>query len=116
MLASATVSRNGPMADLDDPALRARLTDSHAALPTESGPDDLNISAIRSGTRIVTQTIRRDLYQRGAAGLRLRSNLDDRRCIVLFQGRAELQPDGNPIPLTGDVRELLTVCGELARR
>jgi len=112
VLAPATVSRNGPLANLDDPALRERLAESHAALLAKYGLDHLNISEIRSKTRIVTQTIGRDLYERGAAGLRFRSNLDGRRCIVLFEGRAELQPDGNLIPLTGEVAELLTVCGE----
>jgi hypothetical protein len=112
VLAPATVRRNGPLADLDDPALRERLADSHAALLVQHGLDYLNIAEIRSKTRIVTQTIGRDLYERGAAGLLFRSNLDDHRCIVLFEGRAELQPDGNPTPLTEDVPELLTVCGE----
>jgi len=37
VLAPATVRRDGPLADLDDPALRERLADSHAALLAEHG-------------------------------------------------------------------------------
>ncbi len=72
----------------------------------------LDISEVRSRTRPLTQAISRALYEEGAAGIGFRSNLDDRPCTVLFEGRARLAPAGAAIRLTQDVPELLQVCAE----
>jgi RES domain len=111
-LARATVDRNGTLVDLNDPAVLEELAGRHAELLLEHGMRYLNISEIRSKNRIVTQTISRDLYERGAAGVRFRSNQDDRLCLALMEGRARLVPAGEPIPLTEDIPELLQVCSD----
>src|SRR2546427_8415790 len=69
----------------------------------------LDISQVRSRDRVVTQTISRALFEEGAAGIRFRSNLDDGPCAALFEGRARLEPRGEPVSLTEDVEELLQV-------
>lgn len=112
VLAPAQVRREGPLVDLDQPELLDDLTSAHAALLAQHEMQYLNISEIRSKTREVSQAVGRDLYERGAAGLLFRSNLDNGRCIVLFEGRASLEPDGRSQPLTDDLPELLTVCSE----
>src|SRR5438309_2318830 len=65
-----------------------------------------------SRDRVVTQTSSRALFEEGVAGIRFRSNLDDGPCAALFEGRARLDPRGEPASLTEDVEELLQVCGE----
>jgi hypothetical protein len=111
-LAPARVERDGELVELDRPRLLDELATRHAALLAAHGMRQLNISEIRSKNRAVTQTIGRDLYERGAAGLLFRSNLDDHGCVVLFEGRAHFRADGDAIPLTEDVPELLYVCSE----
>ena len=114
-LAPASIARpRGPVVDLDDVPLRARLSRRHAALLAAHGMPHLDISEVRSRTRAVTQAVSRSLYEDGAAGVRFRSNLDDQPCTALFEGRARLAPAGAPIPLTRDVPELLQVCAEYA--
>jgi hypothetical protein len=111
-LAPARVERDGPLIELDQPALLEDLATRHATLLAEHGMVHLNISEIRSKSRPVTQAIGRDLFERGAAGLLFRSNLDDRRCVVLFEGRARFVADGTPVALSEPVPELALVCAE----
>lgn len=100
------------LVDLDDVTVRRDLERDHAALLAEHGMSHLDIAEIRSRARPVTQGISRALYERGAAGVRFRSNVDDRPCLALFEGRARLDARGRPLPLTGDLPELLQVCDE----
>ena len=111
-LAPARVEHEGELVDLDDPALRERLATRHATLLAEHGMAQLNIAEIRSKNRLVTQTIARDLYMRGAAGVLFRSNLDDGPCIALMEGRARFIADGAPLSLAEDLPELTRVCEE----
>ena len=68
--------------------------------------DHLDISQVRSRDRIVTQAMSRALYERRYAGVRFGSNLDDRPCYALFEGRAELRRDGDPLELAPDLEPL----------
>lgn len=112
-LVEATVRAEGELVDLEDAAVRRELERMHAALLAEHGMDHLDVSQLRSKDRIVTQTISRGLYEKGFAGIRFRSNLDDRECFALFEGRASLEPTGRePEPLTGDAPELLQVASD----
>lgn len=111
-LAPGQVVRDGPLVDLDDPALLEQLAFRHATLLAEHGMTQLNVSEIRSKNRPVTQTVSRDLYDRGVAGILVRSNQDNKRCIVVMEGRAKLVEDGQQTPLTVDVPELLLVCSQ----
>lgn len=78
--------------------------------------DHLDISQVRSRDRIVTQTVGRTLYERDRAGVRFGSNLDDRPCYALFEGRAELAPNGDALELTPDLEPLRQVCDEFGLR
>jgi hypothetical protein len=98
--------------DTDDVGVREALTIRHAALLARFGMDHLDISEIRSRTRIVTQTIGRDLCEGGACGVAFGSNLDDRPCFALWEGRAGLGRAGEPLALTPHLPELAQVCGE----
>jgi hypothetical protein len=45
-------------------------------------------------------------------GVRFGSNLDDQPCYALFEGRAELQANGDHVQLTPDLEPLQQVCQE----
>jgi hypothetical protein len=62
--------------------------------------------------RIITQKISRLLFDEGAAGIVYRSNLDDGRCVALFETRAHLEAVGTAKPLVHAIPELLQVCDE----
>jgi hypothetical protein len=113
ILVQATVAiDSGELVSLDDAGLLAKLELRHVALLDEHGIDHLDISAIRSSKRIVTQTISQSLYEDGAVGIVYGSNLDDLRCLALFEGRAHLEPTGVSVSLGSPIPELLQVCEE----
>jgi hypothetical protein len=80
-LAPARVERDGPLIELDEPGRLEELATRPASLLAEHGMRQLNISEICSKNRPVTQAVGRDLYERGAAGLPFRPNLDDHLTI-----------------------------------
>jgi len=112
-LQAARPRLDGELADVEQLALRIELERRHARLLASHGMEQLNISEIRSRTRIVTQTIGRDLYERGHAGVAFSSNVDGEPCFALFEGRAELEPAAEPIPMADDVAVLRDVCARL---
>lgn len=101
VLIEVELEREGPMVDIDDVALRDEIERSHSDLLREHGMAHLDISEIRSKNRAVTKAISRDLYEQGAAGLIFRSNLDDCKCAVLFEGRGRLELSAYPVSLGG---------------
>lgn len=103
---------SGELVDIDDPPLRTELERKHADLLAAHGMDHLDISEVRSRNRQLTQALSRDLFDRGAAGLVFRSNLDDLPCVALFEGRAAVRLEGEAQPLTDIPVELLQVCEE----
>lgn len=115
-LQSARPQLGGELADVEDLGLRSELERRHAALLAAHGMEHLNISDIRSRTRTVTQTIGRQLYEDGYAGVAFSSNLDGRPCFALFEGRAQLHPLGEPLPLSEDLAILRAVCAQLGLR
>jgi hypothetical protein len=113
VLAPALAMSDGELCDLDSGlALRHQLAHDLADLLVEHGMVHLDVTEVRSRDRIVTQTVGRELYERDYAGVRFGSNLDDRPCYALFEGRAELAPDGRPLTLTLELRPLREVCRE----
>lgn len=113
VLVHANLQRDGALADLDDLVLRERLEQTHAELLLRHGMDHLDISAIRSKIRAVTQAISRDLYDQGVAGLLFKSAIDDQQCVVVFEDRGWLEDTDEPwIDLADDVDELRQVCSE----
>jgi RES domain len=110
------VSRHA-FCDLDaEVELRNELEHELILLLVEHEMDHLDISQVRSRDRIVTQAMSRALYQRRYAGVRFGSNLDDRPCYALFEGRAALEPDGEPLELAPDLEPLRQVCEEFGLR
>jgi RES domain len=99
--------------DLDaEVELRNELEHALAVLLAVHDMDHLDIAQVRSRDRIVTQTVGRILYERAYAGVRFGSNIDDRPCYALFEGRAELEANGEPLELTPDLGPLRRVCDE----
>ena len=118
VLAQADMRLEGPLVDVDEPAVLTDLEHRHAILLAEHGMEHLDISQIRSEDRIVTQTIGRSLHGDGAAGLAFGSNLDDQPCFALFEGRATLEPLEPPVvvALDDDLGILRQVAAEYGLR
>ncbi len=115
-LQAARPMLDGELADVEELSLRSELERRYASLLAAHGIEHLNISEIRSRTRTITQTIGRHLYENGYAGVAFSSNLDSRPCFALFEGRAELQPLGEPLPMSGEHAILRAVCAQLGLR
>lgn len=114
VLIFAALELDGELINVDEPASRQALEHHHAALLAAHAMKHLDIAAIRSRTRIVTQTIGRSLYEQGADGVIFGSNHDDQPCYALFEGRARLVADRDTalIELTPDLAILQQVCDE----
>ena len=114
VLIFAALELDAELIDVDEPASRQELEDRHAALLAAHGMEHLDIAAIRSRTRIVTQTIGRSLYEQGAGGVSFGSNHDDQPCYALFEGRAQLiaDRDASRVELKPDLDLLQQVCDE----
>ncbi len=115
-LQAARPRLRGELADVEDLRLRGEIEHRYAGLLAAHDMDHLNISEIRSRTRTLTQTIGRHLYDEGYAGVAFSSNIDGRPCFALFEGRAELQQFGEPLPMTNDLPVLSAVCAQLGLR
>jgi len=109
LLVSARIVLDGDLADLTQPEVRAELEDRHAALLLDHGLEHLDLHEITARRRVVTQSIAADLFDRGAAAVRFPSRLDGLPALALFEGRAELEPAGEPIALTDPAPEPLLV-------
>lgn len=116
-LCPARAIGDGDLCDIDgDLTLRRDLEHEHARMLVEHGLDHLDVAQIRSRDRIVTQTVGRSLFRRGFAGVAFGSNLDDGRCVALFEGRSRLLQTGTALTLTPDLPALIDVCDELGLR
>jgi len=102
----------GRLQDVDEPGLRYGFEREYPKLLDAHGMEHLDISEVRSRQRAVTQAFSRWLFDRGAAGIVYRSNLDDLPCLALFEGRASLVAKGESEPLIQAPVELLEVCNE----
>lgn len=86
----------------------AESLESHAVL-------SLDIPALRSKNRAVSQLLGRFFYERGHGGIVFQTGLPPGGvCVALFEGRAWLEPAGSPRSLTEAFPALRTVCKELA--
>jgi RES domain len=117
LAAAGLVLDDGELVDVDAPATRAALEREHAPLLAEHGMRHLDVSEVRSRTRVVTQRIGRALYEAGAAAIRFGSNLDDRPCYAAFEARGHLAPrDGDGrgavLELDADLAPFVAVCDE----
>lgn len=103
----------GELVRLDDLTVRRQLELEYVDFLVSHRVKRLDISKLRSKDRIVTQKLAGALFDRGAAGIAYKSNVDDHLCVALFEGRARLVPAGDPEPLSEPVRGLGRVCKEL---
>jgi hypothetical protein len=104
--------QRGELIDLDDVQTRTELENALAELLLKHRIRRLDISVVRSDNRKVTRDISRFLFEHGFAGILYGSAIDDKRCVALFEGKAELVPDGPIQPMAEPFPELHTVCSE----
>jgi len=101
VLVPCALAYEGCLLDLTDPAERRTVEVRHAHLLAEHGMSHLDMHEITTRRRIVTQTIATDAFDNlDVAAIRFVSSRDGQACIALFEGRAELEPDGELIALT----------------
>jgi hypothetical protein len=103
----------GDLVRLDDLTVRRQLELDSLDFLVSHGVERLDISRLLSKDRTLTQEIAGILFDRGAAGIVYRSNLDDHLCAALFEGRARLVSDGDSLPLDEPVRALKRATKEL---
>lgn len=106
----------GPLADLDDVAVRERLKREMRSFLAAQGVRHLDVAVIRRNDpqgRQITQAIAAHLYDHGYVGIKFGSNLDNFPCCAFFEGKVAVAPRrGRAIPMTQPHPDLVTVCGE----
>jgi hypothetical protein len=108
VLAPARLQLDGLVLDLTDVDQRREVELRHAAVLAEHGMAHLDMHEITTPRRVVTQTIAGDAFERlGIAAIRFASRLDGLPCYAIFQGRASLVSDGNPLALTDPAPDAL---------
>lgn len=114
VLAFGAVVAVSDLVDLTDVAVRAHVERENPELLAAHGLDHLDVSAVSSRTRALTQALARGFYEHGASGVRFTSNVDGRPCLALFEGRSRLTATGltaTPLP---SARPLIAdICAEL---
>lgn len=101
------------LAAYEDPGLLRRLEEGFASLLAELGIHNLDVPALRSRERTVSQLLGRSLYNQGFAGVAFRSGVPPSgACAAIFEGRGELEPAGRPRPLVRSLPALRTVARE----
>jgi hypothetical protein len=75
----------------------------------DHGLEHLDLHEITTNRRVVTKTIARDLFDRGAGAVRFPSRLDGNACIALFEGCGVAHLAGNVEPLTDPAPSPLVV-------
>lgn len=112
-LVEATINKHtGSLVNIERLSERLKLMTRHAAFLFNRGIIHLDISELRKKDRAVTQYLSRAYFDEGKAGIRFKSHLDNKECIALFEGRAELVPAGEPIKLTPTLSPFQEVCKE----
>jgi RES domain len=99
VLAPASVALDGHLVDLTDVSTRYEIEGAHLQLLSHYGMAHLDLHEITSRRRPVTQTIAGELFDQGAAAIRFPSRLDSNPCLAVFEGRATLEPAGEPLNL-----------------
>lgn len=100
VLAPVRLRLDGPICDLTDVPQRQKIEERHVDLLFKHDMRHLDLHEITTSRRIVTQAIAGDIYDDGAAAIRFPSCLDGNPCIAVFEGRGELEPAGEILPLT----------------
>jgi hypothetical protein len=90
---------SGDLIDLGSMDVRRDLERRYARALRGFGLVNLDLAELQSRSRELTQFLAGELFREGAAGVFYPSNVDGKSCIALFEGRARLEPAGEPIPL-----------------
>lgn len=116
VLAPARI-RLAPGAELvgyEEPGLLRTLEEGFAEFLDSQNITSLDIPALRSKDRIVSQLFGRFLYSQGYTGIVFESGIPPGgACVALFEGRAWLEANGPERSLTESLPALRTVCREL---
>jgi RES domain len=108
VLAPARTKLDGSVLDLTDVEERRAIELRHTQLLAAHGMSHLDLHEVTTRRRVVTQTIAADAFDAlGSAAIRFASRLDGLPCYALFEGRARLVADGEPVSLTDPAPEPL---------
>jgi RES domain len=99
----------------ENPQLVRQLQNGAAGFLRDHNVLQLDIPALGSKDRIVSQFLSRLIYDQGYAGILFRSRFPPGgTCVALFEGRAWLQPNGESRELSRALPALRKACRELA--
>ena len=108
VLAPARMKLDGSVLDLTDLEERRAIELRHTELLAAYGMSHLDLHEVTTRRRVVTQTIAADAFDAlGSAAIRFASRLDGLPCYALFEGRARLVADGEPVSLADPAPEPL---------
>lgn len=108
VLAPARIKLDGSILDLTDVDQRREIELRHADLLAEHNMAHLDLHELTTARRAVSQTIAADAFDAlGSAAVRFASRLDGLPCYALFEGRALLIANGEPVALTDPAPEPL---------
>lgn len=108
VLAPARMKLDGSVLDLTDVEERREIELRHTELLAAHGMSHLDLHEVTTRRRLVTQTIAGDAFDAlGSAAIRFASRLDGLPCYALFEGRARLVADGEPLALADPAPEPL---------
>jgi len=97
----------------EEPGLLRTLEGGFAEFLDSQNITSLDIPALRSKDRIVSQLFGRFLYSQGYAGIVFESGIPPGgACVALFEGRAWLESDGPERSLDAPLPALRAVCRE----
>ena len=100
--------------DYEEPGLLRTLEGGFAEFLGLQNIASLDIPALRSKDRLVSQLFGRSFYSQGYAGIVFKSGIPPGGlCVALFEGRAWLEPNGPERPLAESLPMLRIVCEEL---
>ncbi len=101
------------LVEYEDPDLLRSLQEGFAEFLDSEKITTLDIPALRSKDRIVSQLFGRFLYSRDYAGIVFESAIPPGgSCVALFEGRARLEAAGPARALAESLPSLRAVCGE----
>jgi RES domain len=101
------------LVDLTQVTTMVELEHQIPGLLRKHGAERLDHAVLRGGNRGLTQAVSRFAFGQKKAGILYRSRVDDSRCLALFEGRAQVDPQG-PVRRLDKVFPLLArACADL---
>jgi hypothetical protein len=111
--ANVVIGSGQGLIDLSDPTTRARVETRYAKLLADHHWPHLDLNAVSTKDRVVTQTLSRGFYDEEHSGVSFTSNVWKGQCHALYEKRARLAFAGTADEIEPDDPDLVAVCKDL---